>query len=128
MPPTPSDAGDRRPPRVRFKDYGSLRANLLLWGIPLGLVALFVLANIGPAVGTSVGSVQVTCEGWTRIDPGECSPWAREVLETELPAGRTLPEVAELDIKRSGFGLIDHCTAALRFHGGATVDREIPCR
>jgi hypothetical protein len=37
-------------------------------------------------------------------------------------------EVAELEIERSGFGLIDHCTGGLRFHGGAAVDRAIPCR
>ena len=128
MTPNASDAGDRRPPRVQFKDYGSLRANLLLWGIPLALVAFVILTNLGAGVSTSVGSVQVTCEGWTRIDLGECSPWAREVLETEVPEGRTLAEVTELDIKRSGFGLTDSCTASYRFYGGATADREIPCR
>ena len=37
-------------------------------------------------------------------------------------------DVAELHIKRSIFGLIDHCTAEFVFEGGDTAGWEVPCR
>lgn len=115
-------------PRVQVKNYGSLRATLLSWGVPLALAALFVVINLGSGVATSVASVPVTCEGYTRIDPEGCAPWAREVLEGELPQSHGSGDVRELIIKRSVFGLVHHCIAQFALQDGGTIEGDIQCR
>jgi hypothetical protein len=126
--PAAGPALSEREPRVKLKHYGRSRANLLRWGVPLALVVLIVVSSIGSGVATPVGSVQVTCEGYTRIDHRECAPWGQAILDSEVPEGHTRREVSALTIKRSMFGLIDHCTAEFALQGGASVEHETACR
>ncbi len=116
---------------TRSTGYRTLRANLAVWGVPLLIVGTIILTNVGSGVTTSPpsgSSALVHCEGFTWIDPEDCHPWAAEVLKSEIPSGHSIDQVERLDIKRSLFGLLDHCTAEYAFVGGARGEREIQCR
>jgi hypothetical protein len=119
-------------PRWRFWD-DTTGPRLLLWGLPALLVAVTLLANIGSGVSTtSNGSpqVQVTCEGFTGIEEQgpDCANWTTDVIASGIPDGQTADRVMRLTIKQALFGLVDQCTAAYEFIGGATAEREIECR
>ena len=123
----PDPPASRR--RIQFKDYGSWRANLLLWGLPLALVVLFLLGFFGSGSVMSIAGIpfDVTCEGWSD-DPSHCAQWAEDVVDSGIPESEPLPaDVMELELKKSWFGLGDQCTAVFTFDGGATAESEVPC-
>jgi hypothetical protein len=121
-----SDHPDREH-RIQFKDYGSWRANLLLWGLPIAVVVILLFASFTSAVSTSVSGIPfpITCDGWS-VDPssGECAAWAQDVVES---AGTPQREVTELELKKSWYGFGNQCTAIFTFEGGGTAESEVPC-
>lgn len=113
------------PPVIPLK--GNVRR--YLWGFApvLLLIAVSLVSNYGSGEATNVAGVQVHCEGFTRIDPDACAPWAQEILDQQIPDSISVASVSRLEIKRALFGLWPQCSVEYSFNGGSG-ERSIPCR
>jgi hypothetical protein len=127
VPPGSSDSQ----PGWRIAIDKSRRA-LVVWGLLILFVIYTILQNIGFGAATSVSGspALVQCEGFTGIGHrgGECASWGADVLVSDIPSGYSMKQVTRLEIKRSLFGLIDHCTAEFSFDDSVVTEREIECR
>jgi hypothetical protein len=120
----------QRQRRIQFKDYGSWRANLLLWGVPIAAVVFILFANFNSSSSTSVSGIpfDITCDGWS-ADPasGQCPAWAQEVVDSGIPEAENDVDVTELQLKKAWYGFVDDCTAVFIFEDGTTAERDVPC-
>ena len=105
--------------RIRFKNYGGWRANLLLWGVPLAVVVIFLVGSFSSQSSTSVSGIpfEITCDGWSG-EPGDCGAWAQDVVDSEgIPEDPSAGPVTELKLKKSFYGFVDQCTANICLRG-----------